>query len=92
MFSVLKSLNDDKAAQMVQQVDLGPLDHSGTIYVLRSLSKDPALADKRMILHTIGVTSQTIRRRVADVRIASHILDGASQNSSDPRIVERTKA
>jgi hypothetical protein len=77
MSSFRKSLNDDKAARMVQQVGLGPLDreweadqldHSGTIYVLRSLSKDPTLAEQRTILHKIGVTSQDIRRRVADAR------------------------
>lgn len=77
MSSFRKSLNDDKAARMVQQVGLGPLDpeweadqmdHSGTIYVLRSLSKDPALAEQRTILHKIGVTSQDVRRRVADAR------------------------
>ena len=77
MSSFRKSLNDDKAARMVQQVGLGPLDseweadqldHSRTIYVLRSLSKDPALADQRAILHKIGVTSQDVRRRVADAR------------------------
>lgn len=77
MSSFRKSLNDDKAARMVQQVGLGPLDpeweadqldHSGTIYVLRSLSKDPALAEQRTILHKIGVTSQDVRRRIADAR------------------------
>jgi hypothetical protein len=77
MSSFRKSLNDDKAARMVQQIGLGPLDpeweadqldHSGTIYVLRSLSKDPALSEQRLILHKIGVTSQDINRRVADAR------------------------
>jgi hypothetical protein len=62
---------------MVQQIGLGPLDpeweadqldHSGTIYVLRSLSKDPGLAQQRTILHKIGVTSQDVRRRIADAR------------------------
>jgi len=77
MSSFRKSLNDDKAARMVQQIGLGPLDpeweadqldHSGTIYVLRSLSKDLALVKDRMILHKIGVTSQDVNRRVADAR------------------------
>jgi hypothetical protein len=77
MSSFRKSLNDDKAARTVQKIGLGPLDpeweadqldHSGTIYVLRSLSQDPALVEQKTILHKIGVTSQDVRRRVSDAR------------------------
>lgn len=77
MSSFRKSLNDDKTARMVERLGLGPLDPeweadrlelSGTIYVARSLSKDPAIESQRAILHKIGVTSQDVRRRVADAR------------------------
>jgi hypothetical protein len=77
MSSFRKSLNDDKASRLVEKVGLGPLDAeweadrvgvSGTIYVARSLSEDPAITDQRNILHKIGVTSQDVRRRVADAR------------------------
>jgi hypothetical protein len=77
MSSFRKSLNDDKTARMVERVGLGPLDPeweadrlelSGTIYVARSLSEDPAIKSQRMILHKIGVTSQDVRRRIADAR------------------------
>jgi hypothetical protein len=77
MSSFRKSLNDDKAARTVQKIGLGPLDpeweadqldHSGTIYVLRSLSQDPAFVEQKTILHKIGVTSQDVRRRVSDAR------------------------
>ena len=77
MSSFRKSLNDDKTARMVERVGLGPLDPdwesdrldlSGTIYVARSLSDAPEIALQRMILHKIGVTSQDVRRRVADAR------------------------
>ena len=77
MSSFRKSLNDDATARMVEKVGLGPLDpewesdrleHSGTIYVLRSLSEEPAIKKDRMILHKIGVTSQDVRRRIADAR------------------------
>ncbi len=77
MSSFRKSLNDDKASKLIEKVGLGPLDAeweadrvgvSGTIYVARSLSDDPAIKDQRKILHKIGVTSQDIRRRVADAR------------------------
>lgn len=77
MSSFRKSLNDDKTARMVERVGIGPLDPdwesdrldlSGTIYVARSLSDAPEIASERMILHKIGVTSQDVRRRVADAR------------------------
>lgn len=77
MSSFRKSLNDDKTARMVQKVSLGPLDPdweadqlemTGTIYVARSCSHDPAIREQRMILHKIGVTSQNVQRRVADAR------------------------
>ncbi|MGI1662374.1 GIY-YIG nuclease family protein [Palleronia sp. KMU-117] len=77
MSSFRKSLNDDKTARMVERLGLGPLDPeweadrlelSGTIYVARSLSENPEIKSQRMILHKIGVTSQDVRRRVADAR------------------------
>ncbi|RJE85465.1 GIY-YIG nuclease family protein [Paracoccus onubensis] len=77
MSSFRKSLNDDKTARLVQKVGMGPLDPdwesdqlelSGTIYVARSRSDDPAIKQQRMLLHKIGVTSQDVHRRVADAR------------------------
>lgn len=77
MSSFRKSLNDDATARMVQKVGLGPLDPdweadqlemTGTIYVARSRSDDPAIREQRMILHKIGVTSQDVHRRIADAR------------------------
>lgn len=77
MSSFRKSLNDDKTARAVQRLGLGPLDPdwetdkvslSGTIYVARSLSEDLAIKSQRDILYKIGVTSQDVRRRVADAR------------------------
>lgn len=77
MSSFRKSLNEDPTARTVNKVGLGPLDPeweadrlnlSGTIYVLRSLSEEPVIKERRMILHKIGVTSQDVRRRIADAR------------------------
>jgi hypothetical protein len=77
MSSFRKSLNDDKAARMIENVGLGPLDPeweadrlalTGTIYVARSLSDDDGIRQQRNILHKIGVTSQDVRRRIADAR------------------------
>ncbi|MCR5939805.1 GIY-YIG nuclease family protein [Ochrobactrum sp. MH181795] len=77
MSSFRKSLNEDKTARVIQREGLGPLDKkwqsdspdiSGTIYVARSLSTDPAIVEVSNILHKIGVTSQDIKRRLADAR------------------------
>lgn len=75
--SFRKALNDDKTARSVQKVGLGPLDPeweadqlavTGTIYVARSMSDDPNIRPHRDILHKIGVTSQDVKRRVADAK------------------------
>lgn len=77
MSSFRKSLNDDETARMVSKEGLGSLEQvdvedyvelSGTIYVAKSLSQDPQIASQREILHKIGVTSQDVRRRIADAR------------------------
>ncbi|MBB4954943.1 hypothetical protein H4S14_002836 [Agrobacterium vitis] len=77
MSSFRKSLTDDKTARVVQRLGLGPLDPdwetdkvslSGTIYVARSLSEDPAIKAERQRLYKIGVTSQEVKRRIADAR------------------------
>lgn len=77
MSSFRKSLNEDKTARVIQREGLGPLDKnwqsdspdiSGTIYVARSLSTDPAIAEVSNILYKIGVTSQDVKRRLADAR------------------------
>jgi hypothetical protein len=44
------------------------LDLTGTIYVARSRSEEPAIKEVRDILLKIGVTTQDVSRRVADAR------------------------
>ncbi|MCL7997032.1 GIY-YIG nuclease family protein [Brucella sp. 21LCYQ03] len=77
MSSFRKSLNEDKTARVIQREGLGPLDKkwqsdspdiSGTIYVARSLSTDPTVVEVSNILYKIGVTSQDVKRRLADAR------------------------
>src|SRR5690606_29146425 len=67
----------DKTARIIRKPGLGALgpdweadqlDLSGTIYVARSLSDDPTIKSQRDTLYKIGVTSQDVRRRVADAR------------------------
>ena len=38
------------------------------VYVARSLSEDPDIKEARQILHKVGVTSQDVKRRIADAR------------------------
>lgn len=75
--SFRKSLAEDPTARIVHRPGLGPLDPewdadrlelTGTVYVARSRSEEPSVARVRTILHKIGVTSQNVRRRVADAR------------------------
>lgn len=42
---------------------------SGTIYVLRSLSQNPYVAEHRELIHKVGVTGGKIEKRIAN---ASH--------------------
>lgn len=44
------------------------IDLTGTVYVVRSKSREPAIAEVSGILLKIGVTTQDVRRRVADAR------------------------
>lgn len=75
--SFRKALADDPTARAIHRHGLGALDPeweadridlTGTVYVLRSKSKEPQIADVRNILLKIGVTTQDVRRRVADAR------------------------
>ena len=75
--SFRKALAADPTARIILRQGLGPLDPdwesdkldlTGTIYVARSRSDQPAIAEVRDILLKIGVTTQDVHRRVADAR------------------------
>lgn len=75
--SFRKALADDATARAVHRKGSGPLDPvwkadqldlTGTVYVVRSKSKEPAIAEVRNILLKIGVTTQKVQRRLADAR------------------------
>lgn len=75
--SFRKALAADPTARVIHRPGLGPLDPdweadqldlTGTIYVARSRSDQPAIAEVRDILLKIGVTTQDVHRRVADAR------------------------
>lgn len=73
--SFQRALHRDEAARVITDPDAGPLfnDHleegdiqSGTIYVLRSLSEHPYVAQHREIIHKVGVTGGRVETRIAN--------------------------
>ena len=75
--SLQRALNKDKASRRITDTDFGPLFSevqepndfpSGYIYVLRSLSKHPFVAQNRSVLHKIGVTGGDVKARIANAK------------------------
>ena len=79
MRSLQKALTKDGNGRRLSEPDAGPLFaplfgnaaepddiESGTIYVLRSLSRHPFVAAHRMLIHKIGVTGGRVQSRIAD--------------------------
>lgn len=73
--SLQRALYKDEAGRRVTDSDLGPLFsgtwdqddvESGTIYVLRSLSDHPFVAEHRELIHKIGVTGGKVETRIAN--------------------------
>ncbi|MDG9875311.1 GIY-YIG nuclease family protein [Pseudomonas fulva] len=67
--------SDGRAGSRIIKVDSGPLFsgvsepddiETGTIYVLRSMSKHPYVAEHRELIHKIGVTGGRVETRVAN--------------------------
>jgi hypothetical protein len=78
MRSLQRALNDDDAGRRITEPDAGPLfsseaaegdEASGTIYVLRSRSDHPMVAQNRELVHKIGVTNISVERRIAGARL-----------------------
>jgi hypothetical protein len=78
MRSLQRALNKDEAGRRITERVAGPLfaDHpeegdeaSGTIYVLRSKSDHPMVAQHRDIVHKIGVTNMSVKQRIAGARL-----------------------
>jgi hypothetical protein len=78
MRSLQRSLNKDEAGRRITDPTAGPLfaDHtidgdeaSGTIYVLRSKSDLPLVAQNRDLVHKIGVTNTGVEKRIAGARL-----------------------
>ncbi|HCF4301587.1 GIY-YIG nuclease family protein [Pseudomonas aeruginosa] len=73
--SLARALYKDETARRITDPDIGPLFSdsleegdldSGTIYVLRSLSDTPYVAEHRDVIHKIGVTGGKVETRIAN--------------------------
>lgn len=76
--SLQRALYKDEAGRRITEPSAGPLfddqtddsdQASGTIYVLRSKSDHPVVAENRAVLHKIGVTGGNVERRIANARL-----------------------
>lgn len=84
--SLQRALYKDEAGRRITEATAGPLfkseaedddSESGTIYVLRSNSEHPLVAEHREVLHKIGVTGGTVEARLAGVeKDATYLLAG----------------
>jgi hypothetical protein len=84
--SLQRALYKDEAGRRVTDPDAGPLFsdtsqdddiESGTIYVLRSLSDHPYIAEHRQLMHKIGVTGGKIETRINNAENeATYLLAG----------------
>lgn len=77
--SLQRALNRDTASRQILPPDNASLPlfadqiddedaQSGHIYVVRSKSDDPFIAEHRELIHKIGVTGQDIKRRIANAK------------------------
>lgn len=78
MRSLQRALNKDEAGRRITDPEAGPLFSgeaaegdaaSGTIYVLRSKSDHPLVAEHRDLVHKIGVTNMQVEQRIAGARL-----------------------
>lgn len=78
--SMQKALYEDEAGRRIVSLSAGPLfddvigegegdSESGTIYVLRSKSELPLIAQNRDVIHKIGVTGEAIKKRIGNALI-----------------------
>lgn len=84
--SLQRALHRDKVARLITEPTAGPLFgdtpesddiETGTIYVLRSLSNHPFVAEHRELIHKIGVTGGNVETRIAGAeKEATYLLAG----------------
>lgn len=76
--SLQRALYKDETGRRITDPDVGPLFGSsaeegdfgtGTIYVLRSHSKDSRIVENREVIHKIGVTGNDVESRISGARV-----------------------
>lgn len=76
--SLQRALHKDPAGRRITEPTAGPLfaghaedgdQASGTVYVLRSKSDLPRIAEHRQLIHKIGVTSGNVAKRILGARV-----------------------
>lgn len=76
--SVVRAMYKDETSRLISEPTAGPLFsanadetdlESGTVYVLRSLSNHPVVAQNRDLLHKIGVTGGSVESRIANAKL-----------------------
>lgn len=81
--SVMRALYKDESSRLISEPAAGPLFskntddedlESGTIYVLRSLSDHPIVAENRDLVHKIGVTGGRVESRIANAKLEATFL------------------
>lgn len=82
--SLQRALHRDEAGRRITEPSAGPLFgqvageddlESGTIYVLRSKSDHPDIAQHRQLIHKIGVTGGKVEKRIANAALdATYLL------------------
>lgn len=81
--SLQRALYKDEAGRRITEPSAGPLfaeetdeddAASGTVYVLRSKSNHPLVAENRDIVHKIGVTSGSVEKRIANAKLDATFL------------------
>ena len=75
--SLQRALNKDKASRRISDPSLGPLFSdeeeaddlaAGYIYVLRSKSNHPFVAEHREVIHKIGLTGGEVKSRISNAK------------------------
>ena len=83
MRSLERALQKDDAGRRITEPTAGPLfsdqnadgdEASGTIYVLRSKSDHPLVAEKRELVHKIGVTGTPVEQRISGANLSPTFL------------------
>ncbi|MDQ2067132.1 GIY-YIG nuclease family protein [Xinfangfangia sp. CPCC 101601] len=78
MRSLQRALNKDESGRRITESVAGPLfadapeegdSTTGTIYVLRSKSDHPMVAENRELVHKIGVTTLGVEKRIAGAQL-----------------------